>query len=89
MTVEDFNNLELASFDTVDVTMNDNFTRREFLYQGHAYIGAPERTNYLTGEIIPAQRPQMLYLGTSTNGIEGLPLEDIQSVTFVSRVNGL
>jgi hypothetical protein len=86
MTVEGFNQLELASMDIVDITMNNGNTRREILYQGHAYLGTPERTTYTTGEIIPAQPPQILILGVSVTGVDGITLESVENVVFVDRV---
>ncbi len=38
MTAHEFDELKLASLDTVDIKFKDGKTKRTFLHQGHSYI---------------------------------------------------
>jgi hypothetical protein len=89
MTVKEFNDLELSCDDTVDVVMNDGTKRRLILHSGNAYEGIQEQQTYIYNQTIPATKPQLLYYGVPSNKTDGIFLEEILSVTFVSRVKGL
>ena len=86
MTIEEFDSMNFTYLDTVDILMKDGTLRREFLYQGHAYSGMPQKVSYPDGLIIPARPPQIVILGDSILGTAGIPLEDVEDVTLVARV---
>ena len=87
MTIDEFNDLELSSFDIIEITMNNGETRREILYQGHAYAGCPERRSYPDNNIIPATPAQIVILGNSVLGTSGIEVEHILEVELIGNLN--
>lgn len=75
MTAPEFDDLKLASLDTVDIKFKDGKTKRTFLHQGHAE--ETEREELHTAVI--------LTVGAEEN-IERIHLYNVESVKLIDRV---
>lgn len=75
MTNKEFDKLELASLDTVDIKFKDGKTKRTFLHQGHA-----EETE---GEAL--HTAVILTVGAEEN-IERVHLFNVESIELIDRV---
>lgn len=89
MTVKEFNDLELSVDDTVKVKLTDKTVLTLILYSGNAYEGRGEYVNYITKELVEAKEPLLLYIGVPSSQIDGIPLNEIESVELISRVSGI
>lgn len=89
MTVKEFNDLELSVDDTVKVKLTDKKVLTLKLHSGNAYEGRGEYVNYITKEVVEAKEPLLLYIGVPSSQIDGIPLNEIESVELISRVSGI
>lgn len=89
MTVKEFNDLELSVDDTVKVKLTDKTELTLILHSGNAYEGRGEYVNYITKEVVEAKEPLLLYIGVPSTQIDGIPLNEIESVELTSRVSGI
>ena len=89
MTVKEFNDLELSVDDNVKVKLTDKTVLTLILHSGNAYEGRGEYVNYITKEVVEAKEPLLLYIGVPSSQIDGIPLNEIESVKLISRVSGI
>jgi hypothetical protein len=89
MTVKEFNDLELSVDDTVNVKLSDNTVLTLMLHSGNAYEGRGKYVNYSTKELVEAIEPLLLYVGVPSSKIDGIPLNEIETVELISRVSGI
>ena len=75
MTANEFNELKLASLDTVDIRFKDGKTQRTFLHQGHAFITEGE-----------ALHTAVIFTVEAGEDIERINLFNVESVDLVERV---
>lgn len=75
MTTTEFNKLELASLDTVDIKFKDGTTTRTFLHQGHAHETEEEALNTAS----------ILTVGADKE-IDRIHLFNVESVELIDRV---
>ncbi|MEY3500961.1 MAG: hypothetical protein RL308_2630 [Bacteroidota bacterium] len=86
MTVEEFNELELSSGDTVKIIMNDGTVIIATLYRGNAYLGRDEHTIYTTGEIVSAPPPAILINANPIiGGAETIILSEVENVILIEN----
>jgi hypothetical protein len=86
MEIEVFNTMGFQAGDFVRVTMNDGSEEVIQLERGEIYMSAPERRNYTTGEVVPANPPSIVVQGNLERPEgRGIPIEDVFDVVFISR----
>ena len=84
MTIVEFNLKGFNAGDWVRVIKIDGSEETIQLERGEAYAGTPERTNYLTKEIIPGTPPSIVVQATpETPQGRGIPLEDVEDVVLL------
>lgn len=89
MTTKEFNDLELSTDDTIKVKLKNKKVLDLILHSGNAYEGRGEYVNYITKEVVNASEPLLLYIGLPSNKIDGIPLNEIESIELISRVKEL
>jgi hypothetical protein len=75
MNITDFNNLNLASLDTVEIKFKNGTIKRTFLHQGHAYVTEGEALHTAV----------ILTVGAEEE-IERIHLFNVESVELIDRV---
>jgi len=84
MKIEVFNTRGFQAGDLIRVIMNDGNEEVIQLERGGIYMGSPEKTEYITGEIIPAVPPSIVVQGNLERpGGRGIPIEDVQDLFLI------
>jgi hypothetical protein len=81
--------LKFSVHDKVKVKLTNKTELTLMLHSGNAYLGRGEYINYLTKELVEAKEPLMLYIGVPSPHIDGIPLNEIETVELISRVSGI
>lgn len=83
MTPTEFDSLQLQAGNVIEVTFDNGTSNRYLLFQATATGEVPERTKYLTGEILPSIPSKIIVQDHETGADEGLALSAIRNIVKI------